>query len=104
MSFYYLQMTYQVLVIVEYVTQKQLIFIDNDNSYKDICDQIYFLFNLDSSKSRFVIQRQDFIKSGLFINIDERSFINDLKQHATKNILKILSYDFVLYQQVLKIR
>ncbi|CAF0984259.1 unnamed protein product [Rotaria sordida] len=79
-------MALNILVIVEYGAQKQRISLDTNSSYKDICDQIYSLFKLDPSKSKYVLQQQDFFKPGSFINIDERSFINDLKQYAAKNI------------------
>ncbi|CAF2649481.1 unnamed protein product [Rotaria sp. Silwood2] len=79
-------MALNILVIVEYGAQKQRISLNSNSSYKDICDQIYSLFKLDPSKSKYILQQQDSFKPGLFINVDERSFTNDLKQYATKNI------------------
>jgi hypothetical protein len=73
------------LVIVEFGAQKQRISLNADSSYKEICDHIYSLFKLDTSKLKYILQRQDSFKPGLFINIDERSFINDLKHNATSN-------------------
>ncbi|CAF3479713.1 unnamed protein product [Rotaria sp. Silwood1] len=79
-------MALNILVIVEYGAQKQRISLDANSSYKDICDQIYALFKLDSNKSKYILQQQDSFKPGLFINVDERSFTNELKQYAAKNI------------------
>ena len=79
-------MAFNVLVIVEYGAQKQRISLDTNHSYKDICAQIYRLFKLDFNKSKYILQRQDSIRPELFFNIDEQSFINDLKRYATNNI------------------
>ena len=74
------------LVIVEFGAQKQRISLNPNSSYKDTCDHIYTLFKLDTSKLKYILQRQDPFKPGLFINIDERSFLNELKHYATNNI------------------
>jgi hypothetical protein len=79
-------MALDILVIVEFGAQKQRISLNTNSSYKDICDQIYSLFKLDSTKSKYILQRQGSFKPDFFINIDEHSFMNDLKQHATNNI------------------
>ena len=78
-------MALNILVIVEFGAQKQRISLNANSSYKDICNQIYSLFKLDTSKLKYILQRQDSFKPGLFINIDERLFINDLKHYATNN-------------------
>jgi hypothetical protein len=74
-----------ILVIVEFGAQKQRISLNSNSSYKDICNQIYSLFKLDFNKSKYILQRQDAFKVGLFIDVDERSFINDIKQYAVNN-------------------
>lgn len=81
-------MALTVRVIVEYGAQKQRIFLDANSSYQDICSQIYSLFKLDPSKSKYILQQQDSSKPGIFSNIDQRIFLNALKQAAintTKN-------------------
>jgi hypothetical protein len=79
-------MTLNILVIVEFGAQKQRISLNANQSYQDICNQIYSLFKIDSNKSKYILQRQDSIKPESFINIDERIFINDLKRYATNSI------------------
>lgn len=79
-------MALNILAIVEYGVQKQRLSLDVNSSYRDICDQIYLLFNLDSTKSKYILQRQDSLKPGSYKNVEERSFLNDLKTYATKNI------------------
>jgi hypothetical protein len=79
-------MALNIVVIVEFGAQKQRISLNANNSYKDLCNQIYSLFKLDSNKSKYILQRQDPFKPELFTNIDEHLFINDLKHHATNNI------------------
>ncbi len=81
-------MSLKILVIVEYGAQKQRVFLDANSSYsyRDICDHIYTLFKLDASKTKYILQKQDSFKTNQFKNIDEQSFINELKQYATKNI------------------
>ncbi|CAF3111343.1 unnamed protein product [Rotaria socialis] len=74
-----------ILAIVEYGAQKQRMSLDPHSSYQDICNQIYSLFKLDPINSKYSLQRQDSLKFGSFINIDERTFQNELKQYAIKN-------------------
>ncbi|CAF1252283.1 unnamed protein product [Adineta steineri] len=78
-------MALNTVVIVEFGAQKQRVSLDINSSYKDICEQIYSLFKLDFTKSKYILQRQDPFKSGLFVNIDERTFINDLKYNPANN-------------------
>ncbi|UJR28510.1 hypothetical protein I4U23_009748 [Adineta vaga] len=78
-------MALNLLVIVEFGAQKQRISLNPNNSYKDICDQIYSLFKVKSSQSKYILQRQDSLRSGLFVNIDEQAFLNDLKYEAMNN-------------------
>ncbi len=79
-------MALNILVIVEFGAQKQRISLNANSSYKDICNQIYSLFKLDSSKSKYILQRQDSSNLDSFTNIDEHLFINDLKHYAINNI------------------
>lgn len=76
------QMSADILVIIEFGAQKQRISLNTNDTYNDICDQIYSVFRLDQTKSNYRLQRQDPSKPGSFINIEERSFLHDLKRHA----------------------
>ena len=78
-------MALNILVIVEFGAQKQRISLNANSSYKEICDQIYSLFKLDANKSKYMLQRQDLLKPGLFINVNEYSLMNDLKSSAINN-------------------
>jgi hypothetical protein len=82
-------MALNILVIVEFGAQKQRISLNANSSYKDICEQIYSLFKLDFSKSKYILQRQDSFKPGVFINVNERSFINDLKCNTTNSVMRL---------------
>lgn len=79
-------MTFNLLVIVEFGAQKQRISLNPQHSYRDICNQIYSLFKLDVNKSKYILQRQDSVKPDSFSNIDERSFMDDLKHRAMHNL------------------
>ena len=78
-------MAFTVLAIVEYGAQKQRISLDTNSAYQDLCAQIYSLFKLDSQKSKHSLQRQDPIKPGSFVNVDEYAFMNELKRYTTGN-------------------
>ena len=79
-------MTLNILVIVEFGAQKQRISLNANHSYQDICNQIYSLFKIHNNKSKYILQRQDSLKAESFTNIDERTFMNDLKHYATNSI------------------
>lgn len=82
----FFQMAINVLVIVEFGAQKQRISINSNSSYNDICHQIYSLFNLDYSKSKYILQRQNSTKPESFTNMDDRIFMNDLRYYSANNI------------------
>ena len=79
-------MSSNVLIIVEFGAQKQRVSLNGNHSYQTICNQIYSLFKLDSTKSKYILQRQDSIKTDRFTNLDEQTFVNELKHYALDNI------------------
>lgn len=79
-------MSSNVLIIVEFGAQKQRVSLNVNHSYQTICNQIYSLFKLDSTKSKYILQRQDSIKTDRFTNLDEQTFLNELKHYAIDNI------------------
>jgi len=79
-------MSSNVLIIVEFGAQKQRVSLNVNHSYQTICNQIYSLFKLDSTKSKYILQRQDSIKTDRFTNLDEQTFVNELKHYALDNI------------------
>lgn len=80
---YRFQMSTSFLVIVEFGAQKQRISLDTSSSYEDVLQQIYSLFKIDASyRSKYVLQRQDPLKFGSFVTVDEQSFRDDVRRHA----------------------
>ena len=76
-------MSADILAIIEFGAQKQRISLNTNDTYNDLCDQIYSIFRLDQTKSNYRLQRQDPSKPGSFLTVDERSFLHDLTQHAS---------------------
>lgn len=76
------QMSTEILAIVEFGAQKQRIPLNSQSSYHEICQQIYALFQLDPTKSKYLLQQQDLYKPGSFVSVNEQEFLKNLKQYA----------------------
>jgi hypothetical protein len=74
-----------ILAIVEFGAQKQRIHFDIHNSYANVCNQIYSLFQLDRTKSIYRLEQQDLHRSNVFIPIDEQLFARDIQQRITNH-------------------
>ena len=75
-------MSSDILAIVEFGAQKQRIPLNIQSSYEQICQQIYALFQLDPTKSKYLLQQQDLVTPGAFTTVDKQKFLGNLLQYA----------------------